>query len=235
MWDQARRWMRHDVSMQEVEVIARSPELLAEILTPSQARVFDAAGRRARSAFGDRTIWHVNATAHGGGVAEMLQTLLAYGRAAQIDNQWRVLDGSPSSSPSPSGSTTSCTVTSATAAPLGELERACYERVLAANLDELRSHVGARDVVVLHDPQTAGMVDGLRATGARVAWRCHVGRDAPNEQTESAWAFLRPYIESADAFVFSRREYAPDWVEPNAPRHHPALDRSVLRQEPRPR
>ncbi len=67
--------------------------------------------------------------------------------------------------------------------------------------------------MILHDPQTAGMVDGLRANGTRVVWRCHVGRDAPNDQTHSAWAFLRPYIEDADAFVFSRPEYTPDWVD----------------------
>jgi trehalose synthase len=67
--------------MQEVQVKPRSPELLARILTTARAQAFAETGRRARAAFGDRTIWHVNATAHGGGVAEMLQTLLAYGRA----------------------------------------------------------------------------------------------------------------------------------------------------------
>ena len=144
----------------------------------------------------------------------MLQTLLAYGRAAHIDNRWRVLDGSPAFFAVTKRIHNLLHGDVGDGGALGDLERACYERVLAANLSELRSHVGARDVVVLHDPQTAGMVEGLRATGSRVAWRCHVGRDDPNEQTESAWAFLRPYIESADAFVFSRREYAPDWVEP---------------------
>jgi trehalose synthase len=81
--------------MQEVEVTARSPEQLASIMTAERARAFGEAARRARSAFGDRTIWHVNATAHGGGVAEMLQTLLAYGRGANIDTRWLVLDGDP--------------------------------------------------------------------------------------------------------------------------------------------
>jgi trehalose synthase len=199
--------------MQEVHVTGRGVEQLAEILSPAQAQTFAAAGRQARSAFGDRTIWHVNATAHGGGVAEMLQTLLAYGRGAHIDNRWRILDGSAEF----------FTVTKrihnllhgdvGDGGALADDERTCYEQVLAANLNELRSDVDARDVVVLHDPQTAGMVEGLRASGTRVAWRCHVGRDAPNDQTDSAWAFLRPYIEHADAFVFSRQEYAPDWVD----------------------
>ena len=71
----------------------------------------------------------------------------------------------------------------------------------------------ARDIVLLHDPQTAGMVDGLRATGVRVVWRCHVGRDTSNDETDEAWAFLRPYVEGADAFVFSRAEYVPEWMD----------------------
>ena len=69
------------------------------------------------------------------------------------------------------------------------------------------------DIVLLHDPQTAGMVDGLRSLGVPVVWRCHVGRDTSNDETDRAWSFLRPYIERADAFVFSRREYVPDWVD----------------------
>jgi trehalose synthase len=44
-------------------------------------------------------------------------------------------------------------------------------------------------------------------------WRCHVGRDDTNEHTDMAWSFLRPYIEAADALVFSRERYAPDWVD----------------------
>ena len=85
--------------------------------------------------------------------------------------------------------------------------------MLAANVAELGARVSDRDIVVLHDPQPAGMVDRVRATGARVVWRCHIGRDSANEQTELGWAFLRPYIEHADAFVFTRREYAPAWLD----------------------
>src|SRR6478672_7784809 len=79
--------------MQEVDVKALPLELLASVLTPERARRSAESAARARAVFGDRTIWHVNATAHGGGVAEMLQTLLAYGRGAGIDNRWLVLEG----------------------------------------------------------------------------------------------------------------------------------------------
>jgi trehalose synthase len=207
------RQKRNDVRVHEVEVNARSLSQLIGLMSPARAQAFAESGRRARAAFGDRTIWHVNATAHGGGVAEMLQTLLAYGKGSHIDNRWLVLDGDKEffaitkrlhnllhGDPGDGG-------------PMGAEESAHYARVLAANLAEAIPLIDQRDIVLLHDPQTAGMVDDLRATGVRVAWRCHIGRDAGNELTEIGWEFLRPHIERADAFVFSRREYVPGWVD----------------------
>jgi trehalose synthase len=44
-------------------------------------------------------------------------------------------------------------------------------------------------------------------------WRSHVGVDTPNAEVEQAWAFLRPYVDEVDAYVFSRREFAPPWVD----------------------
>jgi trehalose synthase len=201
--------------MQEIKVKALALELLASSLTPERGQRLNDCAARARNAFGNRTIWHVNATAHGGGVAEMLQTLLAYGRGAQIENRWLVLDGEPEfftitkrlhnllhGDPGDGG-------------PIGDAQRACYERVLERNVSEMLDLLDPDDIVLLHDPQTAGMVDGLRTSGVRVVWRCHVGRDTSNDETDRAWAFLRLYIERADAFVFSRREYVPEWVDPD--------------------
>ncbi len=199
--------------MQEVEVKALPLELLASILTPERARRLSQAAARARVAFGDRTIWHVNATAHGGGVAEMLQTLLAYGRGAQIENRWLVLDGEPEFFAITKRLHNLLHGVPGDGGLLGENERACYERVVGTNVAEMLGLIGSRDIVLLHDPQTAGMVDGLRTTGVRVVWRCHVGRDTPNDETDKAWAFLGNYIERADAFVFSRAEYVPDGVD----------------------
>jgi trehalose synthase len=65
---------------------------------------------------------------------------------------------------------------------------------------------------VLHDPQTAGLVDVVRQAGAKVIWRCHVGKDDSNDHTDLAWSFLRPYVECADAVIFSRQAYVPSWV-----------------------
>ena len=171
-------------SMQEVNVRPIDLEQLAVILPADRAERLVAAAERARSAFGDRVVWHVNATAHGGGVAEMLQTLLAYGKGAGIENRWLVLDGDSRffaitkrlhnmlhGEPGDGGS-------------LGPAEHAHYEAVLRANLADLVRRVSPRDIVLLHDPQTAGLAAGLRTVGPRVVWRCHVGRDLTNDLTD---------------------------------------------------
>lgn len=199
--------------MQEVVVKALPLEVLSSILTPERARRLSEAAVRAQASFGDRTIWHVNATAHGGGVAEMLQTLLAYGRGAQIENRWLVLDAEPEFFAITKRLHNRLHGDPGDGGPLGEHEHACYRRVVAANLVEMLALIDAGDIVLLHDPQTAGMVDGLRAAGVGVVWRCHIGRDTRNDETDEGWEFLRPYLEHADAFVFSRAEYVPDWVD----------------------
>ncbi|MER7663575.1 glycosyltransferase [Streptomyces sp. NPDC096193] len=87
-----------------------------------------------------------------------------------------------------------------------------YAAVCEANARTLLSAVRPGDVVTLHDPQAAGLVTHLQRAGARVIWRCHVGTDARNGYTERAWAFLRPWLETADAYVFSRAQYVPGWL-----------------------
>jgi trehalose synthase len=204
--------VRQTGAMRNVPVEPVSLDRLGDILPSERYKHLLAEAERARATFGDRVIWHINATAQGGGVAEMLQTLLAYGRGAGIENRWLVLDGGPEffvitkrihnllhGEPGDGG-------------PITEAEHEAYARVLADNLAILRSLVSAGDIVVLHDPQTAGLAPGLRDLDIDIVWRCHVGREEPNECTDLAWAFLRRYLEGCDAFVFSMPEYAPEWV-----------------------
>jgi trehalose synthase len=204
---------RKDAGMQEVEVGSIPLDRLGEVLPRERVARLEASAVRARAAFGDRVVWHVNATAHGGGVAEMLQTLLAYGNGAGIENRWLVIDGDPEFFAITKRIHNRLHGVEGDGGSLGEREHAHYEEVLADNLAELTSRVSPRDLVMLHDPQTAGLRGGLRDTGSRVVWRCHVGSDRTNEHTDQAWAFLRTYVEDADAFVFSRRVYAPHWVD----------------------
>lgn len=196
-----------------VDVQARDPAQLEALIGPARAQEFEATAEAARSFLAGRRVLNVNSTGVGGGVAELLQTLLAYARGVGVDVDWVVIEGSPEffaitkrihnlvyGGPGDGG-------------PLDAAERSVYEEVLEGNAAELRALVRPGDILLLHDPQTAGLVEAARAAGALCVWRCHIGRDLPNEHTERGWSFLRPYVESADAFVFTRKEFAPEWLD----------------------
>jgi trehalose synthase len=169
---------------------------------------FVLAADRARKELRGRVIWNVNSTATGGGVAEMLRSLLAYARGVGIDARWVVLRGN-----APFFRITKRVHNNLHGAPgdggaLTDRERSIYVGVLERNAAELMKLVGPEDIVILHDPQTAGLIPMIKATGAATVWRCHVGMDAPNELARRAWAFLHDDVASADAYVFSRKLFA---------------------------
>ncbi len=155
----------------------------------------------------------MNSTAIGGGVAELLQTLLAYARGVGIDTRWVVIDAKGSFFEITKRVHNRIYGAAGDGGPLGPVEHAIYEENLRANRGDLLSLVKPGDIVVLHDPQTAGLVRDMRAAGVIVVWRCHIGRDDSNGYSDEGWEFLRPYVEDADAFVFSRAEFIPPWLE----------------------
>jgi trehalose synthase len=172
-----------------------------------QARLIQAADQF-RSALGSRTIWNVSSTAVGGGVAEMIQALLGYVDDLGIASRWMVITGDAEFFVTTKrlhnqihGDDSGCALTAADAAH--------YARMLAANAVEMLNYVRPGDVVLLHDPQTAGLTEYLTRAGAVAAWRSHIGVDWHNEATEAAWSFLLPNLVAAKGFVFSRREYVP--------------------------
>jgi trehalose synthase len=170
------------------------------------------AGDRFRDSLGDRTIWNVSSTAVGGGVAEMLHVLMGYTEDLAVPTGWGVITGDAE-----------FFVTTKrlhnqihgewAGGPVTGAEAGHYARMLAANAVELLERIRPGDLVLLHDPQTAALAAPLVSAGARVAWRCHIGVDWENDATRAAWSFLRPYLASAQKFVFSRREYAPWWMQ----------------------
>ena len=200
--------------MREVEIEAIALDRLAGLLAGERAQRLGDVALRARQLLDGRVVWNVNATATGGGVAEMLQALLAYGRGAGVDTRWLVLDGNAEFFRITKRLHNLIHGVPGDGGELGAAERAAYDDVLAGNAAQLRAMVRADDIVLLHDPQTAGLVEPLRELGATVVWRSHIGRDHPNELTDRAWQFLRPYVEQADGVVFSREPYVPDWVDP---------------------
>ncbi|HET7509186.1 MAG TPA: glycosyltransferase [Solirubrobacterales bacterium] len=161
----------------------------------------------ARTGFAGRAIWHVSSTARGGGVAEMLSTLLPYVRDAGVDTRWVVLREGPEFFAVTKRLHNQLHGDPGDGGACDEDARGLYEAALQANVEALAPLMQRGDVVYLHDPQTAGMVPALCEMGLKVVWRCHVGVDHPNDRVREAWAFLRPYLQPADAYIFSRREY----------------------------
>jgi trehalose synthase len=172
--------------------------------------VSTAASVRARLA--GRTVWNVNSTAVGGGVAEMLQALIGYIDDLGINVRWMVIDGDTEFFAVTKRLHNRIHGQAGDSGDLGAPEAAHYTEVLAANARGLVREMSPGDLVVLHDPQTAGLVAPLVRAGVRVVWRCHIGTDRHNGVTGSAWRFLRPHLADADGYVFSRRQYVPSWL-----------------------
>jgi trehalose synthase len=194
------------MSLTHVPVAPLPPERFRELLGERYAEIEELIAR-GQQIFAGRAVWHVNSTARGGGVAELLQSLLAYARGGGVDTRWVVVGGNPDFFQITKRIHNRLHGSSGDGGPLADAEHAIYEDTLRENADELADTVAPADIVFLHDPQTAGLVDPIRATGATVVWRCHVGLDLPNDLAREAWNFLRGYVDNAHAYVFSRKEF----------------------------
>jgi len=187
-----------------------SAERFRDVLSPAKFEAFEASMAEAREALDTRVVWNVNSTARGGGVAELLRPLVGYARGLGVDARWVVVEGDQAFFEVTKRIHNRLHGVPGDGRPLDDDARRAYETALARSVDELVRMLRPGDVVILHDPQTAGMAHAVRAAGASVIWRCHVGLDVPNEYAREAWAFLRPYVEAADAYVFSRRAFVWD-------------------------
>ena len=197
----------------EIELAPIDPARLEPIVGRDRIERLLSEVTAARRVLDGRAVVNVNSTAVGGGVAEMLTTLLGYARAMGVDARWVVIHGNESFFEVTKRIHNGLYGGPGDGGELGARERVEYEHALRGNAESMVDRVGRRDVLVLHDPQTAGLIPLLKERVGRVVWRCHVGLDRPTVWADRAWEFLRPYVEQADAVVFSRREFAPDWID----------------------
>ena len=197
--------------LRAVEVPRRPVSLLEPVIGASRYQTLGRAANLVRDMLAGRTVWNVNSTATGGGVAEMLQVLVGYVQDLDIRVGWLVITGDAGF----------FAITKRlhnqihghlAGGLLGAAEADHYAQMLAANAVELLARVRPGDVVLLHDPQTAGLAAPLAQAGARVVWRCHIGVDWEDEVTRAGWEFLRPHLAAAQAYVFSRQQYVPSWI-----------------------
>jgi trehalose synthase len=175
------------------------------------ARLRDAAGRL-RTRLDGGTLWQVNSTAAGGGVAEMLHTVLPLYRALGVRVGWLVVGGDERFFAITKRIGAMLYGSTADGGPLGPAEREAYDAVVAANAAVARGIVGPRDVLLLHDFQTTGLAGLLEDVVSASYWRCHVGVDAPNEPSVAAWRFLEPLLERVSGTVFSVPWHVPPFL-----------------------
>jgi trehalose synthase len=200
------------MSLVESVTVARRPVAeLEQVIGPGRlARITRAAGQFRRRLAG-RTVWNISSTAVGGGVAEMLQVLIGYVQDLDIPTGWLVITGDAGFFALTKRLHNQIHGQTA-GGPLTAADADHYDQMLAANAVELAEHIRPGDLVLLHDPQTAGLAAPLTQAGALVAWRSHIGVDWENNATRAGWRFLRPHLAPVRRFVFSRSQYVPGWI-----------------------
>ena len=203
----------------------RPLDLLVPFVSKERRSAIAEAAQTVSRALHGRAVINVNSTARGGGVAELVQGLCGYAKGAGVDSRWLVIDGDSEFFRITKRIHNNLHGEAGDGGPLGETERAHYEQVLARNAATIAAQVGSGDIVILHDPQTAGLAGELLRGGARVIWRSHIGHERHDALVAGAWEFLRPYVEQADLCIFSLPEYVPPWLDPACVRViNPSID-----------
>lgn len=148
-------------------------------------------------------VLHVNATAFGGGVAEILYTLVPLERDAGLDAHWQVITAPPEFFQVTKGFHNGL---QGQEVEFGPEARTLYERVCAENAARLG---GPWDVVVVHDPQpllVREAADPDLRQGARWVWRCHIDTSTPDQ---GLYDYLLPAINGYDVAVYTLADYVP--------------------------
>ncbi len=219
-----------------LEQVNLKPVLLESYREVVGDEIVDAIRARARPLAGKRVL-HVNATAYGGGVAEILATVVPLMNDVGLEAEWRVI----------AGDLRFFSVTKAMHNGLQGMELPFTEPMQAAwrenNHLNAEALEGEYDFVIVHDPQPAGIpAERGRAGGAHWIWRCHIDTSRPNP---AYWEFLAPSLEPYDALIFTMPAYvgpgippervviSPPTIDPLSPKNL-VTDRDAAREALRP-
>jgi trehalose synthase len=163
-------------------------------------------------------VLHVSATAFGGGVSEILYTLIPLMNDAGIDAEWQVMLGREEFY-----NATKRLHNALQGAPdsLTDEEWEIYFRYNEMNAAEITS---GWDVIIVHDPQPAGVRRLVPDKAKTWVWRCHIDLSNPNPE---AIERLVPFIKEYDASVWHVQNYVPQALDGSSPGVHicpPAID-----------
>lgn len=160
-------------------------------------------------------ILHLSATAFGGGVSEILYTLVPLMRDVGLDVEWHVIYGREEFF---NATKLMHNALQGNPQDLSEDEWGVWEQYNEMNGRELSE---GWDVCVVHDPQPAAMRSLVAEKARSWVWRCHIDLSTPNPATIER---LLPYLESYPASVFHMREYVPEGVDRHVHIIPPAID-----------
>ena len=163
-------------------------------------------------------VLHLSATAFGGGVSEILYTLVPLMRDVGIDVEWQIIIGREEFF-----NVTKLLHNALQGSPddLSEEEWATYERYNEMNARDLD---GGWDVVIVHDPQPAAVRGLVPEKASQWIWRCHIDLSTPNPDTITR---VVPLISDYDAALFHLDDYVPKGMHKSSTEIHivpPAID-----------
>lgn len=169
-------------------------------------------------------IVHVNSTAVGGGVAEILNKLVPLMRELDLNVSWEVITGDEQFF--------QCTKSmhnglQGIQVPISNSLLKHYQEVNADNAVKLRSTLEAADFVFIHDPQPAPLLNYCPNRKGKWVWRCHIDASHPYRPI---WKFLQPFLTDYNASIFSLAAFAralphPEYLVP--PSIDPLSDKNI--------
>jgi trehalose synthase len=162
-----------------------------------------------------RRVVHLSATAFGGGVSEILYTLVPLMRDIGLEVEWQVIYGREEFFNS-----TKLMHNALQGNPqdLTEEQWGVWHAYNEMNARELSR---GWDVCIVHDPQPAALLALAPEKAHAWVWRCHIDISTPNPQT---LAQLLPYIQRYPASLFHVENYVPAGMDGGVNIVPPAID-----------
>ena len=154
----------------------------------------------------------LNATAQGGGVAEMLYSSVPFLSMLGIETEWKVISGNKEFFECTKSLHNLLQGMKGTFTPEMENAYRCtLEECVNANL------IDSPDVVVVNDPQPLGLAHYLKKPGETWLWRCHIDiEETPMDLNPGLWDFMTGWIADYDAAIFTAAHYIVSrWPLPN--------------------
>jgi trehalose synthase len=158
---------------------------------------------------------HISATAFGGGVSEILYTLVPLMKDVGLEVEWQVIYGREEFF-----NATKLMHNALQGAPedLSGDQWDTWQRYNEMNAREL---VGGWDVALIHDPQPAALHTLVPEKARGWVWRCHIDLSTPNPDTIGR---LLPYIRTYPQSLFHMQQYVPQGMGGKVNIVPPAID-----------